>query len=148
MLPLKYREDALRLAHRAPLAGHFGRARTLERLVRVFFWPGISIAVKETCQCCPTCQLTAPRKTATAPLIALPVICPPFQRVAMDMIGPLPEIRDGYKYILTVVDYGTGYPESFPLRTTTSSDVVEALVELFGSLMKSSRTAVPTSSVS
>lgn len=52
----------------------------------------------------------------------------------MDMIGPLPETADGHKYILTVVDYGTRYPEAFPLRTTTSSDVVEALVELFSRL--------------
>lgn len=52
----------------------------------------------------------------------------------MDVIGPLPATKEGYKYILTIVDYGTRYPEAFPLRTTTSQDIIEAMVELFARL--------------
>lgn len=55
----------------------------------------------------------------------------------MDMIGPLPPTDEGHKYILTVCDYGTRYPEAFPLKSTTSRDVAEALVEMF------SRTGIP-----
>lgn len=55
----------------------------------------------------------------------------------MDMVGPLPATPEGYKYILTVCDYGTRYPEAFPLKSTTSRDVVEALMDLF------SRTGIP-----
>lgn len=137
VLPQKYREEALRMAHKAPLAGHFGRTKTLGRVVRLFFWPGVSISVKDICQQCPTCQVTAPRKSAKAPLVPLPVIRRPFERIAMDMVGPLPATSEGYKYILTVCDYGTRYPEAFPLKSTTSQDVVEALVEMFA------RTGIP-----
>lgn len=98
------------MAHVAPLAGHFGRAKTLSRVVRLFFWPGVSISVRDMCRCCPTCQVTAPRKAARAPLVSLPIIRPPFQRIAMDMVGPLPVTTEGYRYILTVCDYGTQYP--------------------------------------
>lgn len=109
----------------------------MSRLVRLFFWPGISAAVRELCQQCPTCQVTAPRKAARAPLIALPIIRTPFQRITMDMVGPLPVTPEGYRYILTICDYGTRYPEAFPLKSTTSKDIVEALIDL------SSRTGIP-----
>lgn len=137
VLPESYRKQALQMAHRTPLAGHFGKTKTMSRLTRLFFWPGISGDVKKMCQTCPVCQVTAPRKTAKAPLIALPIVRTPFLRLAMDMVGPLPTTADGYRYILTICDYGTRYPEAFPLRSTTSRDVVEALVELF------SRTGIP-----
>ncbi len=93
--------------------------------------------MKTMCRQCQTCQTTAPRKSARAPLVALPIIRTPFQRLAMDMIGPLPTTPEGYKYILTVCDYGTRYPEAFPMKSTTSKDVVEPLMEMF------SRTGIP-----
>lgn len=55
----------------------------------------------------------------------------------MDMVGPLPPTEDGYRYVLMICDYGTRYPEAFPLRTTSSKDVAEALEHLF------SRTGFP-----
>lgn len=55
----------------------------------------------------------------------------------MDMVGPLPLTEEGHRYVLTVCNYGTRYPEAFPLRSTTSQDVAEALVEMFA------RTGIP-----
>lgn len=49
----------------------------------------------------------------------------------MDMVGPLPPTEEGHRFILTVCDYGSRYPEAFPLKSTTSQDVAEALVEMF-----------------
>lgn len=67
----------------------------------------------------------------------MPIIRTPFSRIAMDMVGPLPPTDEGYRYILTICDYGTRYPEAFPLKTTTSVDVAEALLEMFA------RTGIP-----
>lgn len=63
VLPQRYREEALKMSHVTPLAGHFGRTKTLGRLVRLFFWPGISTSVKELCQTCPVCQVTGGQST-------------------------------------------------------------------------------------
>ena len=49
----------------------------------------------------------------------------------MDMAGPLPETEEGHRYILTICDYGTRFPEAFPLKITSIKDVVEALIEMF-----------------
>ncbi len=41
VLPTTYRDQTLRMAHASPLAGHFGSAKTLSRLTRLFFWPAL-----------------------------------------------------------------------------------------------------------
>ncbi len=137
VLPMPYREQTLRMAHIAPLAGHFGVAKTADRIKRRFFWPGMRHDVGDLCRRCQTCQRIKPKHTPKAPLVPLPIVRTPFSRVAMDMVGPLPPTDEGHKYILTVCDYGTRYPEAFALKSTTSKDVAEALLDMF------SRTGIP-----
>jgi len=51
------------------------------------------------------------------PLQKMPLIDMPFKRVAIDLIGPIsPPSEAGHRYILTLVDYATGYPEAVPLK--------------------------------
>ena len=40
-------------------------------------------------------------------MIPLPVIDKPFERVAMDIVGPLPRSRAGHRYILVMCDYAS-----------------------------------------
>ena len=65
------------------------------------------------------------------PLIPLPVVGEPFQRIAMDIVGPLPRTSRGNRFILVLSDYATRYPEALPMRTITAVRVAEALVEIF-----------------
>ena len=58
----------------------------------------------------------------------------PFARVAIDMIGPLTRTKVGNKYILTLMDYGSRYPEAIPLKNTDSQTVATALVDIFSQL--------------
>ena len=64
----------------------------------------------------------------------MPVISTPFQRVAIDIVGPMPKTRRGHLYLLTFMDYATRYPEAIPLRSVTSKDVTEALTSIFARL--------------
>ena len=62
----------------------------------------------------------------------MPVMREPFKRVAVDLVGPIvPCSETGHKYILTVVDYATRYPEAEPLRNIDTISVAEALVGIF-----------------
>lgn len=66
------------------------------------------------------------------PLGAMPVIDTPFKRVAVDIVGPLQPVTDRRnRYILTLVDYATRYPEAIPLRKIDTEQVAEALLEIF-----------------
>ena len=112
VLPQECRKTVLELGHEIPLAGHLGKEKTRQRILRRFYWPTLYKDVEEFCQTCVVCQKTASKKVPPAPLIPLPVISEPFTRVAMDIVGPLPRSKSGNKYVLVLCDYATRYPEA------------------------------------
>ena len=116
IIPKAARMKVLQLAHYSPLEGHFGRGRTLEAIRTRMDWPGISTGVRKKCSSCPICQKASPALLTKAPLHPLPIIKKPFQRVAMDIFGPLKRTKLGHKYVLVVVDYATKWQEAFPLK--------------------------------
>ncbi|XP_067105502.1 retrovirus-related Pol polyprotein from transposon 412 [Osmerus mordax] len=122
---------ALELDHSHPLGGHLGIHNTLARIQPRFLWPGMRADVERLCRTCPECQKTAPQKPPPAPLIPLPIIETPLERLGMDLVGPLPKSGRGHKYILVLVDYATRYPEAVPLRKATSKAIARELVQLF-----------------
>ena len=116
VVPKKLRKPILELAHQIPLAGHLGKKKTAKRILQRFYWPTVFCDVKEHCQACTNCQKLSARKVHPAPMIPLPVISEPFQRVAMDIVGPLLKSCSGNRYILVMCDYATRYPEAVPLK--------------------------------
>lgn len=71
------------------------------------------------------------RTTKPVPLGRMPIITTPFKRVAVDLVGPLdPRTTKGNKYILTLIDYATRYPEAVPLPGIETERVAEALVDI------------------
>uniref|UniRef100_A0A8C5MCT0 Gypsy retrotransposon integrase-like protein 1 n=1 Tax=Leptobrachium leishanense TaxID=445787 RepID=A0A8C5MCT0_9ANUR len=108
-------------------------AKTRHRLTQAFFWPRLSEDVWEYCRTCPTCQKMG--KTGDhpkAPLHPMPIIQEPFSRVAVDIIGPLPRpSATGKRYILTVVDYATRYPEAVALSNIQADTVADGLLQVF-----------------
>ncbi len=137
VVPRTKTETVLELAHSHPMAGHLGPANTVQRIRDRFHWPGMDAEVKLFCQACPTCQVTSPRKPPPSPLIPLPIIEVPFERIGMDLVGPLPKSARGHEHILVIVDYATRYPEAIPLRKATAKTIAQ---ELF---LLSSRVGIP-----
>ena len=131
VLSQMYREMALRTAHSVPMAGHLGRKKMTNRLLKRFFWPGIYVDVQELCQTCPGCQRVARHHKHKAPLMPLPVVNQPFERVGMDLVGPLPQTKAGFHYVPTMVAYGTRYPEAIPLCHTDSQTIAAELMTIF-----------------
>ncbi len=81
-------------AHCNPMAGPLGEAKTHERLLARFFWPGIHENVRRWCVACQECQMVNPPATAKAPLRPLLLMEVPFERIGMDLIGPLERFGD------------------------------------------------------
>ncbi|CAN2390101.1 K02A2.6-like [Pristimantis euphronides] len=133
IVPYQFREELLRMAHEIPLAGHLGVGKTKSRLAQHFYWPHMGTDVANYCRSCITCQKVGKSGPAPkAPLIPLPVIEEPFQRVAVDLIGPLAvPSTSGKCFILTVVDYATRYPEAIALSSIRADKVADALLGIF-----------------
>ena len=134
MLPFQLRNQVLSLAHDMPFSAHLGTRRTYDRLTADFYWPGIRSDVSQYCKSCDVCQKTKPKgRTPKAPLQKhLPVISTPFQKCAIDIIGPIsPPTEAKNRYILTLVDYASRWIEAIPLRDITTPMVSEALLSIF-----------------
>jgi len=127
LVPKRYVPKVLYLAHSHLLGAHLGVEKTYDRILGRFYWPGVKRAVQDYCRSCRECQKTAPKVQYQNPLIPLPLIDVPFQRVAMDIIGPLPKSSRGHRYILVVMDYATRYPKAVPLRTASAKAVAKEL---------------------
>ena len=62
----------------------------------------------------------------------MPLVSEPFAQVAIDIIGPLPVCQEsGNRFMLTVLDLCTHYPEAIPLKQHTTADVAEASGTVF-----------------
>ena len=139
VVPYGYREKVLKLAHESLLAGHLGIRKTLDRVVSEFYWPGVCGDVSRFCKSCDICQRTIPKgRVPNVPLGRMPIIDIPFKRVAVDIVGPIePRSDRKSRYILTLIDYATRYPEAVAFPSIETERVAEALVEMF------SRVGVP-----
>ena len=133
VVPNKCRQDLLNLAHNTPFAGHLGVRKTLERLRAEFFWPMMATDVAGYVKCCHTCQVVGQpnRPPPKSPLIPIPITQPPFSRLIIYIVGPLPPTSTGCQYLLTIMDPVTRYPEAFPLRSIKAKNVSNALLNFF-----------------
>ena len=133
VVPKQLRQQVLAMAHDSLTGGHLGVRRTLDKIQTNFFWPRMRSEVERYCRSCDVCQRTSQKgKVGKVPLERLPIIQTPFKRVGVDIVGPIyPASERGYRYILTMVDHGSRYPEAVPMKNIQAETVAEALVDMF-----------------
>ena len=132
VVPKSLRSSVLCAAHDGLMAGHCGVRRTLLRVWSQFFWPGVRAEVKQHCASCDICQKTVSKgRVQPVPLEWMPVVDVPFKRIAVDLVGPLKPSDEGHRFILTVIDVATRFPEAIPLKRADTVAVAEALVGVF-----------------
>ncbi|XP_050030532.2 uncharacterized protein [Dermacentor andersoni] len=139
IVPRQHRDKVLHLAHCGLMAGHLGQKKTTDRILADFFWPGVHGDTHAFVASCDICQKTASRGSVRkVPLEKMPLVDTPFRKVAIDILGPLkPATRKSNRYILTLVDYATRFPEAIALPSIETERVAEALLQIF------SRVGVP-----
>ena len=132
VLPHSLRESVLEVAHDSILGGHLATKKTYDRVTSNFFWPGAYDDVSRYCQSCDICQRTIPKgRCGKTPLVAMPIIGEPFARVAIDLVGPLPMSGRKHRWILTLVDCASRYPEAIPMKGIDTIECAEELVNIF-----------------
>ena len=122
-VPMEEREEVMHQVHGAPLSGHLGRARTLRRAQQGYYWPQFRQDITAWCARCEPCirrKSAGPPHRAAMGHVAAGL---PMQRVAMDIMGPLPESADGNRHILVVADYFTKWTEAFPMKNQEAATV-------------------------
>lgn len=121
------RRQILRSRHDAPAAGHQGRAKTLELVTRIFYWPTIRRYVHRYVDGCDLCQRSkATRHPRYGLLQPIPAAHAPWKRVSTDFVVKLPQSK-GYDSILVVVDKNTKLAHFVPTKETIDSNDTASL---------------------
>ena len=121
----------LEALHSSIRGGHFGTSKTLAKVRERFYWVGQRKDVAAWCSGCLSCASRKPPPAKLRAPLQLDPAVRPLQRVAMDIMGPLPETSRGNKYILVIADYFTKWSEAYPIPNMEAITVAKCLVNEF-----------------
>ena len=128
-IPRKLRDNVLKSYHDALSGGHQGQERTYEAIRMKYFWPKMYSDIQTYVKTCIPCQ-QAKRYIHQKQALLKPLpIGHVFSRLHIDILGPLPKTKDGYRYILMVVDSFSKWTEAFPLQTMEAREVAWKLYD-------------------
>nr|ABF95613.1 retrotransposon protein, putative, Ty3-gypsy subclass [Oryza sativa Japonica Group] len=117
-------EEMAREIHQG-LCGAHQAARTVASKVfrQGVYWPTVLKVCVEQVKKCESCQRHG--RSQNAPQYELQPIAPiwPFARWGLDIIGPFPVARNGYKFAIVSVEYFSRWIEAKPLGAITSAAV-------------------------
>ncbi|XP_063994529.1 uncharacterized protein LOC135172231 [Diachasmimorpha longicaudata] len=126
------RSEILLEYHASATNGHKGTTKTFNRLRQNFFWPSMRQDVIELIRNCRACQLKKLVRVKTKqPMVITDTPKAAFDKIAMDMVGPLSKTKNDNIYILTIQDLLTKYSLAIPLKNGDSREIAIALVKNF-----------------
>ena len=136
VIPRGLRFSALNWAHDIV---HHGRDKMMRRLTDQahFWWPGMRHCIAEFSTSCHECQLLnkgGRGDRRSGKMKAFPAAAP-FELISVDLVGPLPETVDGFRYIFTSIDKFTRFCRLIPIKDMKTMSILKAWNEwlsLFG----------------
>ena len=126
--PLPIRRQLFKQIHQSRTGGHQGINNTISVVSRHFYWPGLYTDVRRWCQQCEGCARARTGESGRRAKLVQDIPGMPMERMAVDLMGPLPKTEGGNLYIAVVVDYFTKWAEAFALPNKQSQTVAEVLV--------------------
>lgn len=124
-IPLQHRQAVLKHIHGL---AHPGIRSTRRLVADRFVWKNMNKDIKQFVQGCLSCQRSKVHRHTRAPVEKIPLPDSRFRHVHMDLVGPLPP-SNGYRYLLTIIDRYSRWPEAIPLQNMTAETVARAFVE-------------------
>ena len=122
------REQLLEEYHAAPLGGHLGRKKVLQRLGEKYWWPSMSEDVTHTVESCRVCQERRMPRVRFGEMQPIEVT-EPFDTWTIDFAGPFTTTDAGNKHIFVMVDNASKAVELKATKTNTMEDAANAICE-------------------
>lgn len=121
-------KSILKQFHDSKLGGHLGADKTIEKIKRYFSWPRLSTDVKNYVRSCEICQKSKTTKNTRMKMQQVEVSKYPFQKIFLDIVGPIEVSNRGNRYILTVLDDHSRYFNAYPLPNQESATLCYVFV--------------------
>ena len=130
LAPESMKNTILKDAHTTWDGGHGGELRTLNRITRSFWWPGITNDIDKFIHKCLRCQASKGKKPAPAPLQNLPLCEAPNERVHIDLFGELKHASPGgNRFIMVMTDAFTKYTELAAIPDKKAETIAQTFFE-------------------
>jgi len=120
-VPETCRHAAFQLVHSL---SHPSVRQTRKQVSDRFYWPSMNKEVTEWTRNCVSCQTSKIQAHIHVPPVPIPVPEQRFQHLNIDIVGPLPKAPTGHRFLLTVIDRFSRYPEAYPLMDTPTAEQV------------------------
>lgn len=131
VVPPCLRKRVMFACHGHPISGHQGIFKTVERIKEIYFWPNINADVRRFVRGCQICQMHKPRQQKAIAGAYIPGgIHPPWEVIAVDLMGPKPMSSDRKRWLLVIIDCSTKFVELFALGKATGTIVAEKIKEV------------------
>ena len=102
----------------------------MKRIQEDFVWQGMRRDVHTYIDGCAICKAFH-LSSARAPPRNVDVPLTPMQMIGMDFIGPFREDNVECRYVLTLIDYTSGWAEAYRTIGQTSAEVIDSLTQEF-----------------
>ena len=107
---------------------HHGSAKTYRRIVKDYYWPGVTQDVNNYIRSCVPCARNKSSTQAPAGLLhSMPIPYNRFSEISMDFVGPLP-ISEGYDMLLVMTDRLINYIKIEPVHSTATAPQIADVV--------------------
>lgn len=117
-------------AHDDLTSAHGGVGKTIYRLRKLYYWPGMVSQVRRYVSNCTVCKETKPCNRPLHPTMGDEVITErPFQKLYIDFLGKYPRSKGGNSYIFIVVDHFTKFTFLKAMKEASTRYVVKFLIE-------------------
>lgn len=117
--------------HLLPSSGHVGVRRMVNNIKKYYYWPSLEKDVRCYVGKCVECQKQKYTKIHKEPLTVTTTASSSFDKVFLDIVGPIDRDDNGYCYILTLQCELSKYVEAFPLKTKSTTEVAKVFAENF-----------------
>lgn len=117
--------------HHKSSGGHIGTKRMYNNIKRTYTWPGLLEDVKEYIDKCLQCKKCKIQRHIIAPMNITTTSNEAFEKVYLDLVGPLPIDDENNRYILTIQCELTKFIEAYPLKTKETNEVAKKFVDEF-----------------
>ena len=131
-VPKALRPQILKEHHDGRMASHFGIERRLAQIKNApYFWPKLRESVEDWCNKYDVCFKIKPTNKKQKAPMKMYGVGEPMERVAVDVIGPLPVSTKGNRFIFVIADYFTKWVVAYAVPNHKAEKVAETIVNNF-----------------